>query len=72
MKLDASLARNTAAWAISCGWPEPLQQVLRPRCPPRGVHVAEALYQALGFNRARRQRVHADILRRVIGRHSLG
>ncbi len=54
------------------GLAEPLQQMLRAGRSSRGFHVAEALHQAIGLDRARRQRVHPDVLRGMVGRHRLG
>ena len=72
MKLEASLARKTAAWAISSGWPSRCSRCFGPADSPRRFHVAEALHQPIGLDRAGRERVHADVLRRVVGRHRLG
>ena len=55
MKLDASLARKTAAWRNLLRLAEPLQQMLRSRRSPRRLHVAKAHHQPVGLDRARRQ-----------------
>ena len=55
MKLDASLARKTAAWAISLRLAEALQQMLWAGRSPGRFHVAKALYEPVGLDRSRRQ-----------------
>ncbi|MGC1915484.1 MAG: hypothetical protein WA710_09850 [Pseudolabrys sp.] len=71
MKLDASLARKTAAWPISSG-SQALQQMLRSRRSSCCFHIAKAFHQTVGFDRPRRQGVNPHVLRRVIGRHGFG
>jgi len=52
-KLDASLARNNAAWAISSGRPSRNQEMLWPAHLARRRHVAIAVDQPLGSPRRR-------------------
>ena len=72
MKLAASLARNTAAARNLLRLAEPPEQVLRAGGFARLLHRAEAIDEPVGLDRARRQRVHPDLLRGVVHRHRLG
>ena len=71
MKLEASLARNSAASAMSSGWPSRPIGCFGMWCARAAVHVA-VTQQPVGLHRAGRERVHPYAARRMIDRHRLG